>query len=660
MSEADEQETALEHRILTRVLTAMGGRRRDGQVRMIDEGAAALKSGHHVMIQAGTGTGKSIGYLIPVLARAAESGARTLITTATLALQRQILTKDAPLVIDAVADETGVRPHVALLKGWSNYVCKYRADGGRSQLDTLFDAADAHQGPISDLGKEVTRVREWARTTDTGDRDDLIPGVSDRAWRQVSVSKRECMGRDCPFVEECFAGLARDEALEADVVVSNHSLFGIDTMSALNLFGELDHVVVDECHELASRVRSQACCEISKALCTRVARVVRTLVKSVDIQPFEQAASALMDALDAQPDGLMVCRPDAVVEAISVCDSTVRTVASEVEQSSVEQSQKLMAQAACDEFIEAIDAWNIDPAQTITYIERDTDSSAVSLKIAPLDVAGPLGAVGLGERAAILTSATLALGGSFDSAARECGLMVSHVPWHGIDVGSPFDVARQGVIYVAQHLPVPGREGPSGEALDELVTLTQAAGGGVLALFSAWRGLKAGARALREGTSLDVYVQGEETTSALVSRFRNERDSCLVGTLSLWQGVDVVGPSCRLVVIDRIPFPHPDNAVFQALQNDAAKRGVSGFGAVALPHAALLMAQGAGRLLRSSQDQGVVAVLDPRLVTKSYGSFIRATMPQMWPTTDSRIVVQALERLAASLDTPDSSSRPRE
>ena len=176
---------------------------------------------------------------------------------------------------------------------------------------------------------------------------------------------------------------------------------------ALNLFGELDQVVVDECHELASRVRSQACCEISKALCTRVARVVRTLVKSVDIQPFEQAASALMDALDAQPDGLMVCRPD----------STVRTVASEVEQSSVEQSQKLMAQAACDEFIEAIDAWNVDPAQTITYIERDTDSSAVSLKIAPLDVAGPLGAVGLGERAAILTSATLALGGSFDSAA---------------------------------------------------------------------------------------------------------------------------------------------------------------------------------------------------------------------------------------------------
>lgn len=238
--------------------------------------------------------------------------------------------------------------------------------------------------------------------------------------------------------------------------------------------------------------------------------------------------------------------------------------------------------------------------------------------------------------------------------------MVSHVPWHGIDVGSPFDVARQGVIYVARHLPVPGREGPSGEALDELVALTQAAGGGVLALFSAWRGLKAGARALREGTSLDVYVQGEETTSALVSRFRNERDSCLVGTLSLWQGVDVVGPSCRLVVIDRIPFPHPDNAVFQALQNDAAKRGVSGFGAVALPHAALLMAQGAGRLLRSSQDQGVVAVLDPRLVTKSYGSFIRATMPQMWPTTDSRIVVQALERLAASLDTLDSSSRPRE
>ena len=229
--------------------------------------------------------------------------------------------------------------------------------------------------------------------------------------------------------------------------------------------------------------------------------------------------------------------------------------------------------------------------------------------------------------------------------AAATGMAVSGVPWHGIDVGSPFDHARQGIQYVATHLPLPGRDGPSEQLLDELVDLAQASGGGMLALFASRRGANAGAQALRERTDLTVYLQGEETLAQLIQHFRDERDSCLVGTMSLWQGVDVAGDACRLVVIDKIPFPRPDDPVSRARSMDVERRGGNGFMSVSLTHAALMMAQGAGRLLRSTTDRGVVAILDPRVVTKRYGSFIMRSLPQMWPTTDPRVVRGALRRL---------------
>jgi ATP-dependent DNA helicase DinG len=644
--------------VLARVVAAMGGGEREGQQRMVDEAAAALGSGAHVMVQAGTGTGKSIGYLVPVLTACATQGRRALVTTATLALQRQILVKDAPAVVDAVEAECGVRPEVALLKGWNNYVCLHRVSGGYPETGTLFDAAEAPGGgsgaeaPATDLGREVMRVREWAASTDTGDRDDLVPGVSDRAWRQVSVTKRECLGRACPLVDECFAQRARDRASEADLVVSNHSMLGIQSMGALDLFPDIDAVVVDEAHELASRVRDQASCEVSQPLVQRVARTARAHAK-VDTAALDTAGAALGAAIAGLDDGLLLDRPHRLGAAMAAVDAAVRDALTQIEGSSADQAPKLLAKGALDELSGAMDAWSRPPEQSITWVSRPAPSARDAterLIIAPLDVAAGIGTVALGARPAVLTSATLALGGSFDALARETGLMVSGVPWHGVDVGSPFDAASQGILYTAAHLPVPGRNGPEPQALQELVALAEASRGGVLALFSSWRGAQAGAEALRGETDLEVLLQGEETTSALVARFRDRRDSCLVGTLSLWQGVDVQGPSCRLVAIDRIPFPRPDDPVAKARAIDAERHGLSGFRAVSLSHAALLMAQGAGRLLRSREDRGMVAVLDPRLVTKGYGSFIRHSMPAMWPTTDPAVARASLERLADALD----------
>lgn len=633
-------------RVLDAAVAAMGGVTREGQASMVSEGAAALEDRTHLLVQAGTGTGKSLGYLVPLLTHCATRGVRGVVSTATLALQRQILVKDAPVAIDAVASVTGVRLKVAVLKGWQNYACMHKLDGGYPAEGTLFEGRDLEAGPTGQLGGEIMRIREWIGETESGDRDDLTPGVSDRAWHHASVTKPECLGKHCPLIDECFAQEARTQATEADVVVTNHFLFGINACTEGELFGDYDAVVVDEAHELADRVRSQAAADLTVARVSRVARSLRSNL-SVDSADLDEAGVGLGAALAPLPEGLLEYRPEALTHAMTALDGAARRASHEVSDAQGEPAAKALARAAVDELIGAIDEWGRDPDRSIAYITKDESENA-RVTVGPLDVSGAIGGVGIGQRPAILTSATLALGGSFEYIAAQAGMAVSGVPWHGIDVGSPFDHAQQGIRYVATHLPPPGREGPSDQLLDELVDLARASAGGVLALFASRRGAIAGAQALRERTDLRVYLQGEETLAHLIQRFRDERDSCLVGTISLWQGVDVVGDACRLVVIDKIPFPRPDDPVAKARSMDVERRGGNGFMSVSLTHAALMMAQGTGRLLRSNEDRGVVAILDPRVATKRYGGFIMRSLPPMWPTTDPQVVRGALRRLAAS------------
>lgn len=629
-------------RVLDEVVARMGGVAREGQASMVAEGAACLEDREHLLVQAGTGTGKSLGYLVPLLSMCATRGVRGVVSTATLALQRQILVKDAPVAIDAVASVTGVRLKVAVLKGWSNYACLHKLDGGYPGEGTLFEDHDLG-GPTGALGKEILRIREWIGESRTGDRDDLTRGVSDRAWHHVSVTKPECLGKHCPLIDECCAQAARVQASGADVVVTNHSLFGISACGEGELFGEYGAVVIDEAHVLADRVRAQAAADLTVARVSRVARALRSNL-SIDSTALDEAGAGLGAALAPLPEGLLEYRPSVLDDAMVVLDDAARRASHEVSEVQGDAAAKLLARAALDELINTLDAWGRDPAQSIAYVTRDESENA-RLTVGPLDVSAAIGGVGIGERPAILTSATLALGGNFDFMASQTGMAVLGIPWHGIDVGSPFDHSRQGIQYVAAHLPLPGRDGPSDQLLDELVELTQASGGGALALFASRRGAQAGAQALRERTELTVYLQGEETLAQLIQRFRDERDSCLVGTMSLWQGVDVAGEACRLVIIDKIPFPRPDDPVSRARTMDVERRGGNGFMSVSLTHAALMMAQGAGRLLRSTKDRGVVAILDPRVVTKRYGGFILRSMPQMWPTTDPQVVRGALRRL---------------
>jgi ATP-dependent DNA helicase DinG len=282
----------------------------------------------------------------------------------------------------------------------------------------------------------------------------------------------------------------------------------------------------------------------------------------------------------------------------------------------------------------------------VTWVTHDMRRGA-SIKVAPLAVGGLLREALFGNRTVVMTSATLELGGSFDAVARQVGLTGDDAPeWLGLDVGSPFDYATQGILYVARKLPPPGRDGASPASMDELAALVTAAGGRTLGLFSSMRAAQAAADEMRSRLDLPVLCQGEDRTAALVQEFAADPATCLFGTLSLWQGVDVPGESCQLVVIDRIPFPRPDDPLMSARAQAVSDAGGNGFMAVSAAHAALMLAQGSGRLIRRAADRGVVAVLDSRLATARYGEFLRSSLPPFWFTTDHDVAVGALRRLS--------------
>ena len=653
------EERALE--VLDGAVGRLGGGPRRGQREMTRRVARAIASGTHLLVQAGTGTGKSLAYLVPAMIHAVDDGERAVVSTATLALQRQILTRDAPLAADAVEALTGRRPVVALLKGWQNYLCRHRVAGGYpDDDDALFAASDAvPRAGAAGLGEQVVRLREWAGRTATGDRDDLVPGVSDRAWAQASVSRAECLGPACPFHDDCFPAAAREAAARADVVVTNHAMLGVVVAGNPGVLPEHDLLVVDEAHALADRVRSQGAASLSASVVARVAATARKHASAV-VSDLEAAGQGLQAALAALPDGrLSAGPPPALGEALSALEGAARAVLTSVREAARTKGAQgggadaggvALARTAVSDLVDVVERMTSDSVaqhRDVAWVERPRmGTEPPRLTLAPIDVAGPVADALFDERVAVLTSATLALGGGFEPMARDLGLTLAEAPWEGVDVGTPFDYARQGILYTPTHLARPGR-GISEAALDEVLALTEASRGGMLGLFSSRRAAEEAAGVLRGATDLTVYAQGEDQLPALVKAFAADEDACLVGTLSLWQGVDVPGRTCRLVIIDRIPFPRPDDPVAQARSEAVAAAGGNGFMSVAATHAALLLAQGAGRLIRRAEDRGVVAVLDPRLRTARYGAFLARSMPPLWPTRDRDVVLGALGRLAA-------------
>ena len=644
--------------LLHAAVTDLGGTERPGQQQMAHAVADAIDSGEHLLVQAGTGTGKSLAYLVPSITHAMETGRPVIVATATIALQGQIVDRDMPRLASALTPLLGRRPTFAIVKGRRNYVCKNKLAGGFPDEEDMLFGTDRVDTSLSTREAEARRVREWAEESETGDRDDLVPGVSDRVWRAHSVSAEECLGQRCPLVGECFVELARAAARDVDVVVTNHSFMAIDAFEGRQMLPEHDVLVIDEGHELVDRVTSTIKDELWPGAVRGALKRANRFLDDGD--RLEDAAEALAAVLDGMSEGrLQSGIPDALAMALSQVRDTARSALSEVkpEDSKEIDGGRQVALAALDEVF--------DNAGRILE-ERDLDVVWVSeeqwrgkvLHVAPMSVAAMLRDKVFSDRTVVLTSATLELGGSFDSVAGTMGLRGEGAPpWQGLDVGSPFNYGQQAIAYVATHLPAYGRDGMPDEFLDEIEMLVRAAGGRTLGLFSSMRAAKYAAEIMRarfEGDprGITFLCQGEDQMTTLVRAFAKDPAVCLFGTLTLWQGVDVPGSASQLVIIDRIPFPRPDDPITSARAQVIAERGGNGFMSVSAPHAALRLAQGAGRLIRRADDRGIVAFLDNRMMSARYAGFLQKSLPPFFPTTDQALVVGALRRLDESAAEP--------
>ncbi|MCR8577444.1 ATP-dependent DNA helicase [Streptomyces sp. Isolate_219] len=647
--------------LLHAAVTAVGGTERPGQVAMAEAVAEAVDEQAHLLVQAGTGTGKSLGYLVPALAH----GERVVVATATLALQRQLVERDLPRTVEALHPLLRRRPEFAMLKGRSNYLCLHRLHEGvpQEEEDGLFDVFE-QATPTSKLGKDLLRLRDWADETETGDRDALTPGVSDRAWGQVSVSSRECLGASkCAYGAECFAEAARERAKLADVVVTNHALLAIDAIEGAPVLPQHEVLIIDEAHELVSRVTGVATGELTPGQVNRAVRRAAKLVNEKAADQLQTASETFERLMELALPGRLEEIPEDLGYCLMALRDAARTVISALgstRDKSVQDEDAVRKQAlAAVENVHAVAERIANGSEyDVVWYERH-DRFGASLRVAPLSVSGLLREKLFDDRSVTLTSATLKLGGDFNGVAASLGLAPEGTegedvpPWKGLDVGSPFDYSKQGILYVAKHLAQPGREGSRTDMLDELTELIEAAGGRTLGLFSSMRAAQAAAEELRGRLDLPILLQGEETLGELIRTFAEDARTCLFGTLSLWQGVDVPGANCQLVVMDRVPFPRPDDPLMSARQKAVEEGGGNGFMAVAATHAALLMAQGAGRLVRATGDRGVVAVLDPRVERARYGSFLRKSMPEFWYTTDRNQVRRSLAAIDAAAKTAE-------
>lgn len=627
---------------LSEVVASMGGSERPSQQLMAAAVSDAIDAGEVLLVQAGTGTGKSVGYLVPAVLSVMNAGRRVVVSTATLALQRQLLTRDLPAVTAGVPDASAVS--YAVLKGRGNYLCRARLAG-------------ADHGPAEelDLGvgggrmeQQAAAVREWATDTETGDRDDFEGDVDDRVWRSLSATGRECVGATrCDFGDECFAEAARSAATESDVIITNHALLALDALDDNPVVPDHDVLIIDEAHEFSARATSAATDELSVRGAERAVTLARSLLSDEIVDRMREAIDGLAQALADHDQQQRPMPPGCVAPLAVVRDAFHLGLTAVSSQDSADPAVRHRAAAALDEVHEVAGRLIAGADSDVTWF---SPFPAPALHVAPLSVAAALGEYLAEPTATVLTSATLTLGGDFAALATELGIAGS--TWRGVDVGSPFDYAAQGILYTAADLPRPGRDGPDRAVIARIRELVAAAGGRTMVLLSSWRAVDSVAASLIEqpvAPGIAVHVQRRgEPVARLVDKFAADETSVLVGTMSLFQGVDVPGPSCSLVIIDRIPFPRPDDPVLAARADKVEQSGGNGFMAVAVPRAALLLAQGSGRLIRSTADRGVVAVLDPRLVTARYGAFLKRSLPPMWLTTDVTVAVGALQRLAAT------------
>lgn len=631
--------------VLARAVRALGGDDRPGQRALAAAVHHAVDGGHHLVAEAPTGSGKSLAYLAPAVA----SGRKVVVATATLTLQDQLWQKDLP----HLREHGGVDFDAAVLKGRSQYVCRAKLDRARAG-EALFD-----ERPGATFDRDVERLVGFATRSTTGDFAEV--DVADASRRAASCAPMECPGAGkCADGERCFAELARKRAADADVLVVNHALYCIHLASSGAVLPEHDLVIFDEAHGLADVATSAFGIDIAPAGLRQLASRLRAVgVGRGDSDAIAAAADALdvaLGNLEGRVDPTAGAVGDALGSAAERLASALPSVDAAGDPTAAAQTTQLGAAR-----LAALRRMREPETDDVVWAER------AQLHLAPVDVARILGRRLFELTPAVLTSATLGGGERFAAFARRLGLDPDAEPgpitvtgpdddgpvelpglgYVDLAVESPFDFRTQSMLYVPKHLPEPRDPAWAAAATGETTKLVDAAGGRALILCTSRAAVDRMAAALRADTDHDILVQGETAKGLLLERFAAEESSCLVATRSFWTGVDVPGPSCVLVVLDRLPFSRPDDPLALARRERAERSGGSGFGDVDLPAAALVLAQGAGRLIRTREDRGVVAVLDRRLATAGYRKVLLDALPPMKRVVERRIVTDFLATCTA-------------
>lgn len=611
---------------------------RPGQKEMAHAVEEALHEGKHLIVQAGTGTGKTIAYLVPAIV----AGKRTVVTTATKALQDQLAHKDLPFLVQHLSEYVNRDITFAVLKGRSNYVCRQRLaelngetekKNRKTDSPTLLEVDEMSQS----VRREIDLISEWTKTTKSGDMADISWSPSDRALRAVSVGSDECPGaRRCPVGGTCFSELARFKASEADIVVVNTHLYGLHVASGGQLLPEHEVLIVDEAHGLEDIMSDTVGVSIHAGNFNFFAGVVKRIIADPKVISDIVNIGTMLDEVLSPIHNQRISAP-LPLEVTAVLAEGRRIVARildilrTIETKDDDSNQrKLRAQTLATRLADTIDVALKTDDTYVPYISGTVDHP--KLDIAPLDV-GPVLDAGVWQKTtAILTSATVP-----SKMADRIGLPVSKTQLCNVE--SPFDYQSNAVLYCSKHLPNPNSPEFTKLMHEELFHLISAAGGRTLALFTSYRALDAAVDAMRKRLPNTILSQREYQKNQLVKLFSEDESSCLFATSGFFQGIDIPGRTLSLVTLDRIPFPRPDDPLLSARRDAIGDRA---FREIDLPRAATLLAQATGRLIRNATDRGVVAVFDPRLGNAGYRRDILGSMPPMRKSVDRQEVEEFL------------------
>jgi ATP-dependent DNA helicase DinG len=609
-----------------------GFRVRREQLRMAERVADALRSRESLVVEAGTGTGKTFAYLVPALL----SGKRVLISTGTRTLQDQLFAKDLPLVSAAI----GRPSRVALLKGRANYLCRHalaRLEDGGEQLGMLEGDASRARGPNSMLA----RIQRWARTTRSGDLAE-VRGLSDAnpVWPQVTSTRDSCLGLRCPEISRCHVAIARREALDADIVIVNHHLLLADLALKEDGFGDLlgsaDAVILDEAHQIPDLATQFFGSLISS-------RNVENLLQSVQREITSARLAVAAEAVREVQDALLRLRASCPAAVGRHAWTQPHTPLGEAAQALAQGLQQLQATLTAADAQGPLAQLGERLAELALNLERiaavegeegartvEVSARGVTLSLMPFDISERFRSLVTSRSGAwIFTSATLSVGEEFGHFTGRLGLTETAT----LRIDSPFDHERQSLLYLPASMPEPSAPGFVAAVIDTAVPLIEAAAGGAFILFTSHRALSQAAALLRERWGSEhpfrLFVQGEAPRERLLQEFRADGNAVLLGTASFWEGVDVKGEALRLVVIEKLPFASPEDPLVRARIEHLTVSGGNAFRDYQLPEAALALKQGAGRLIRSEDDYGVVVICDPRMTARSYGRVFLAALPPM-------------------------------